>query len=161
MARREDRMDLARHLRSESVARLNPTPPYTVQRTQTVADAVQLMRDRRVGCVLVCQGRQVVGIFTERDLVRRVLATGRPLCTPIDECMTTEPITVTPREPISTAIKRMQKGGYRHLPVVVDGRPVGILSIKRVVNYLVSHFPGTVYNLSPRPNGVPPKREGA
>lgn len=154
-------MDLARHLRHEPVARLNPTPPYTVQRTQTVADAVQLMRDRRVGCVLVCEGRQVVGIFTERDLVRRVLATGRPLATPIDECMTTEPITVQPRDPISVAIKKMQRGGYRHLPVVVDGRPVGILSIKRVVNYLVSHFPGTVYNLPPRPNGVPPKREGA
>lgn len=153
-------MDLARNLRNETVARLHPTAAHSVQRTQTVADAVQLMRDRRVGCVLVCEGRQVVGIFTERDLMRRVLAMGRPVTVPIVECMTPDPVTVQPRESIGTAIKRMQKGGYRHLPVVVDGRPIGILSVKRVVNYLVSHFPGTVYNLPPRPHGVPPKREG-
>jgi signal-transduction protein with cAMP-binding, CBS, and nucleotidyltransferase domain len=154
-------MDLARNLRHEPVARLNPTPPWGIQRTQTVADAVQVMRQRRVGCILVCEGRQIVGIFTERDLVRRILAAGQPLSLPITECMTPEPVTVQPRDPISVAIKRMQKGGYRHLPVVVDGRPTGILSVKRVISYLVSHFPGTVYNLPPRPNGVPPKREGA
>ena len=154
-------MDLSRNLRNEPVTRLNPTPPHSVQRTQSVADAVALMRERRVGCVLVCDGRQIVGIFTERDLLRRVLATNRPLSLSISECMTADPVTVQPREPISAAIKRMQKGGYRHLPVVVDGKPVGILSVKRVVNYLVSHFPGAVYNLPPRPNGAPPKREGA
>jgi CBS domain-containing protein len=154
-------MDLARNLRNEPVARLNPTPPFSVQRTQSVADAVALMRERKVGCVLVCDGRQIVGIFTERDLVRRVLATNRPLSLPIAECMTPDPVTVQPREPIGAAVKCMQKGGYRHLPVVVDGRPIGILSVKRVVNYLVSHFPGTVYNLPPRSNGAPPKREGA
>src|SRR5438270_4909039 len=117
MAGREDRMDLARHLRSEPVARLNPTPPYTVQRTQTVAEAVQLMRDRRVGCVLVCDGRQIVGIFTERDLLQRVLATNRPLGVAVGACMTPDPVTVQPRDPISTAIRHMQRGGYRHLPV--------------------------------------------
>src|SRR6516162_3152579 len=113
-------MDLARNLRHETVARLNPTPAWSVQRTQTVADAIQLMRDRRVGCVLVCEGRQVVGIFTERDLVRRVLAAGRPVTVPITDCMTPDPVAVQPRDSISVAIKRMQKGGYRHLPVVVD-----------------------------------------
>src|SRR5947209_9812096 len=134
-------MDLARNLKHETVSRLNPTPPWHVQRGQAVSDAVQLMRDKRVGCVLVCEGRQVVGIFTERDLLRRVLAAGRPLDVPVQECMTPTPVTVQPRDPISLAIKRMQKGGYRHLPVVLDdGRSVGILSVKRVVRYLAGHF---------------------
>jgi CBS domain-containing protein len=154
-------MDLARNLRNEPVTRLNPAPAYSVQQTQSVADAVTLMRERKVGCVLVCDGRQIVGIFTERDLLRRVLAVNRPLSLPIAECMTADPMTVQPRDPISAAIKKMQKGGYRHLPVVVDGRPIGLLSVKRVVSYLVAHFPGTVHNLPPRTNGVPPKREGA
>lgn len=154
-------MDLARNLKTDCVARLNPTPPWYVLPSQTVAEAVLLMREKKVGCVLVCQGRRVVGIFTERDLLRRVLATGRPLTLSVSECMTPDPVTVHPREPISCAIKRMQKGGYRHLPVVIDGRPVGILSVKRIVHYLVEHFPTTIYNLPPHPRLVQQKREGA
>jgi CBS domain-containing protein len=154
-------MDLARNLKTETVSRLNPTAPWQVQPGQTVAEAVQMMRDKRVGCVLVCEGRRIVGIFTERDLLRRVLAAGKPLSTRVSECMTPDPVTVQPRDPIHVALRWMQKGGYRHLPVVVDDRPVGILSIKRVVHYLVEHFPAAVYNLPPRKPGAPHKREGA
>jgi CBS domain-containing protein len=154
-------MDLARNLKHETVSRLNPTAPWQVQPGQTVADAVQMMREKRVGCVLVCEGRRIVGIFTERDLLRRVLAVGKPLCTRVGDCMTPDPVTVQPRDPIHVALRWMQKGGYRHLPVVVDDRPVGILSIKRVVHYLVEHFPAAVYNLPPRMPGAPHKREGA
>jgi len=75
--------------------------------------------------------------------------------------MTGDPVTVNLRDPISVALKWMQQGGYRHLPVVVDGKPVGILSIKRVVHYLVEHFPATVYNLPPHPHPIAQKREGA
>ena len=77
------------------------------------------------------------------------------------ECMTPDPVTVHPKDSISCAIKRMQKGGYRHLPVVIDDRPVGILSVKRIVHYLVEHFPAMVYCLPPRAQPNHPKREGA
>src|SRR5688572_28235082 len=120
-------MDLARNLKSETVSRLHPTQAWIVQRNQPVADAVRLMREKRVGCVLVCEQRRIVGIFTERDLLRRVLAPGKALTTPIEECMTPDPVTVHPKDSIGCAIKRMQKGGYRHLPVVIDEKPVGIL----------------------------------
>ena len=154
-------MDLTRNLKSETVSRLHPTQPWLVQAAQPVADAVKLMREKKVGCVLVCEQRIIVGIFTERDLVRRVLSQGKPLSTPMLECMTPEPVTVHPKDSIGCAIKRMQKGGYRHLPVVIDDKPVGILSVKRIVHYLVEHFPTMVYNLPPRPQPTPPKREGA
>src|SRR5207247_2933604 len=122
-------MDLARNLKSEPVSRLNPTQPWLVQATQPVADAIKLMRERKVGCVLVCEQRRIVGIFTERDLLRRVLSQGKPLDVPMLDCMTPEPVTVHPKDSIGCAIKRMQKGGYRHLPVVIEDRPVGILSV--------------------------------
>ena len=154
-------MDLTRNLRSETVSRLHPTQPWLTQRTQPVADAVKLMREKKVGCVLVCDGKRIVGIFTERDLLRRVLTPGKSLGTPIEECMTPDPITVHPKDSIGCAIKRMQKGGYRHLPVVIDDRPVGILSVKRIVHYLVEHFPAMVYNLPPHPQPIQPQREGA
>jgi predicted transcriptional regulator len=158
---REARMDLARNLKTETVSRLYPTQAWLVQAAQPVADAVKLMREKKVGCVLVCEQRRIVGIFTERDLLRRVLSQGKPLDTPMHECMTPDPVTVNPKDPISCAIKRMQKGGYRHLPVVIDDRPVGILSVKRIVHYLVEHFPTMVYNLPPHPQPIQPKREGA
>ena len=155
-------MDLARNLKVECVSRLRPTPPRQVSPQQTVADAVALMRHERVGCVLVCDAGQLVGIFTERDLLRRVLAEDKPLSLPIAAVMTPDPVTVNPRQAIGCAIKLMEEGGYRHLPVIDEkGRPVGILSVKRIVRYLVEHFPGTVYNLPPDPGLVHKEREGA
>jgi CBS domain-containing protein len=154
-------MDLARNLKVESVSRLNPNPPYQVRPSQTVAEAVALMRQEDVGCLLVCEEGRVVGIFTERDLMRRVLAHGKPLSLPVSECMTADPVTVQSKEPIGLAVRRMEEGGYRHLPVVDNGKPVGLLSVKRIVHYLVEHFPGTVYNLPPDPGMIQHEREGA
>jgi len=155
-------MDLAKSLKVDSVSRLNPTPPLQVGPTQSVAQAVALMRRQQVGCVLVCDNAEVVGIFTERDLLRRVLTPGKPLTMPVSECMTPHPVVVHPKEPIAAAVRRMVDGGYRHLPVVDPaGRPVGILSVKRIIHYLVEHFPGTIYNLPPDPGAVPNEREGA
>ena len=120
------------------------------------------MRQHRVSCLLVVKDDKVTGIFTERDLLTRVLALRKPLTLTVAECMTPEPVTVNPKDPVRTAIRRMQSGGYRHLPVVdEEGRPVGILSAKKIVQYLADHFPATVYNLPPDPNQVPTTAEGA
>jgi CBS domain-containing protein len=155
-------MELARNLKVESISRLHPTPPLHVGPEQTVADAVALMREKAVGCLLVCQDGRLVGIFTERDLLRRVLATGVPLSTPVSACMTPNPVVVDEKESIRAAVRRMEEGGYRHLPVMGDtGKPVGVLSVKRVIHYLSEHFPTTVYNLPPDPGNFPQEAEGA
>ena len=93
--------------------------------------------------------------------MRRVMAAGMPLTVPLSECMTPDPVTVHPKEPIGSAVRRMEEGGYRHLPVVENGKPVGVLSVKRIIHYLVEHFPATVYNLPPDPGMVQQAREGA
>ena len=155
-------MELARNLKTDSVSRLHPTPPLMVAPAQTVAEAVALMRRHRVGCLLVCEGSHLVGIFTERDLLRRVLAPGQPLTVPVSACMTADPVTVSPKESISAALRRMVEGGYRHLPVVDrGGLALGVLSVKRIIHYLAEHFPGTVYNLPPDPDAIPREAEGA
>jgi CBS domain-containing protein len=155
-------MDLAKNLKIESVSRLHPSAPLQVAPTQTVAEAVRLLRQEEVGCVLVCDNGRLVGIFTERDLMRRILALGKPLTSPLAECMTPEPVVVQTKDSIGSAVRKMEVGGYRHLPVVDESsRPVGVLSVKRIVHYLVEHFPGTVYNLPPDPGAVEPCREGA
>ncbi|VTS01055.1 CBS domain-containing protein [Tuwongella immobilis] len=155
-------MELSRNLRVDSVSRLDPTPPRIVPHTATVADAVAQMRTKRVGCLVVCQQDRMIGIFTERDLMTRVVGTHRGLQVGITEVMTPDPVCVSPQDSIRVAIERMQSGGYRHLPVVIAShQPIGILSVKRIVHYLVEHFPGTIYNLPPDPGVVPREREGA
>lgn len=155
-------MDLARNLIIESVSRLNPRAPVTATAGQTAAEAAALMRDNHTGCVLVCDGGKLAGIFTERDLVLKVMAKGRPLTTPLRECMTPQPATVQAKEPIGVALRKMQAGGYRHLPVVgEDGKPVGYITVNRIIHYLVEHFPATIYNLPPNQDEIPHEREGA
>jgi CBS domain-containing protein len=155
-------MELARNLKVDSVCRLQPTPPLCLGPTRPVAEAVLLMRQHGVGCVLVCEHGRLVGIFTERDLLRRVLAAGRGLALPLSECMTPDPVGVAPSESIGAALGRMEEGGYRHLPVIDgSGRAVGVLSVKRIVHYLVEHFPSTVHCQPPDPDVFPHVAEGA
>lgn len=154
-------MSLARNLKVESVSRLNPRAPVQIEADRPVSEAVALMRAENVGCLMVMRGGQLAGVFTERDLMTRVLAAGRPLSTPVADGMTPDPVTVRLKDPISLAVKRMVQGGYRHLPVRdAQDRPVGVLSVRRIVHYLVEHFPATVYNQPPDPSAVPQQPEG-
>src|SRR5213595_1959324 len=104
--------------------------PVTVPPSATVRDACQSMRDHRVGAVLVAEGdRSLVGIFTGRDAVHRVLAEGKdPTRTILGEVMTREPDTIPSGKIAIEALRLMDDGRYRHLPIVDDGRVVGIVS---------------------------------
>lgn len=95
----------------------------------TVAHACRCMWERRVGAVLVADAeRHLAGIFTGRDAVR-VLAEGRNAAdTPLASVMTPQPDTIAPERTAIDALRAMSDGGYRHLPVVKDGRIVGIVS---------------------------------
>lgn len=108
-------------------------PLSTLSPEDTVIDAVTLMRDRRIGAILVTNDQALVGIITERDIVFRVVAATRdPETTRIAEVMTTDPDAVAPGADVMTALERMQSGGYRHLPVVDGGALVGIVSIRDI-----------------------------
>lgn len=155
-------MELTRNLMVESVSRLNPPRPLCVDAAEPVSAAVAVMRRERIGCLLVVEGEELVGIFTERDLLKKILACGEPLTTPLSAVMTARPVSVNVLDSIRTAVERMQTGGYRHVPVVDEGnRPVGVLSAKRIIRYLAEHFPTTVYNQPPDPHRVPETEYGA
>ena len=95
----------------------------------SVRDATRAMRDWSVGAVLVTEEGRVTGIFTERDLLNRVVACDRdPTTTPLSEVMTKDLDTISPEATALEALRLMEDGGYRHLPVVADGRLVGIVS---------------------------------
>jgi len=97
--------------------------------TANVFDAVCAMCDRGVGRLLVTEGGRLAGIFTERDLLNRVVAADRePRATPLADVMTANLTTISPKATALEALRLMEDTGYRHLPVVADGRALGILS---------------------------------
>jgi CBS domain-containing protein len=104
--------------------------PVTLPPSATVKEACQFMRDRRVGAVLVTESdRCLVGIFTGRDAVHRVLAQGKNAShTTLAEVMTRGPDTIPSGKIAIEALRLMEHGRYRHLPIVDDGRVVGIVS---------------------------------
>ena len=112
---------------SEMVSHQNP---LTLPPSASVQEACACMRDRRVGAVLVTEGeRRLVGIFTGRDAVGRVMAEGRDAATTqLAQVMTPRPDTMPPGRTAIEALRLMQDGGYRHLPVVEHGKVVGVVS---------------------------------
>ena len=104
--------------------------PVTLRPNATVREACQCMRDRRVGAVLVTDGdRRLLGIFTGRDAVHRVLAEGKSAArTTLADVMTPNPDTIPPGKMAIDALRLMEDGRYRHVPIVDDGKAVGIVS---------------------------------
>jgi CBS domain-containing protein len=112
---------------SELVSRQNP---LALSPNTTVKKACACMRERGVGAVLVIDEKQhLLGVFTGRDAICRVLAEGKPPSrTHLAEVMTPHPDTIEPGRSAIDALRQMQDGGYRHLPVVDQGKVVGIVS---------------------------------
>ena len=99
----------------------------------TVRQAVMVMTERRIGAVPVVQGRHLIGIFTERDVLTRVIAAGRDVDqTRLEEVMTRRPETVTVECPQLEALDVMIEGKFRHLPVMADGAVVGLISLRDI-----------------------------
>jgi len=101
----------------------------TVDETTPLVGAVREMSTRRVGAVLVLDGERLVGVFTERDVLRAV-AEGLSAEAVVGDWMTRGPETIEPEQPAEHAAVLMIHGGFRHLPVVSDGKVIGILSIR-------------------------------
>jgi CBS domain-containing protein len=111
-------------------------PPQT-----TVRKAAELMAKKHVGAVLVVENEQLVGIFTERDAVFRVIARGLdPGATPLADVMTRDPKTIVPEKSYGYAMLLMHENGFRHLPVIENGKPVGIVSSRNALDPDLEEF---------------------
>ena len=104
---------------------------HAVQSGAMVADAVRMMTDRNVGIVAVLNGDRLTGLVSERDVVRRVIATGQdPATTVVDAIMTTKIVFATPDEAFQDAVQLMDAANIRHLPVVEDGALLSMISVR-------------------------------
>jgi CBS domain-containing protein len=129
---------IERALLEETVAALPPAHPVTVRPTATVRQAVQILVENNVGAVLVVgDGQKLLGIFSERDVLNRVAG----LCEqyeelPVSHFMTPDPETISAEDTLAFALHKMDGGGYRHLPVLAEGRPVGIISVRDILRFI-------------------------
>jgi CBS domain-containing protein len=124
--------------------RAKPGPDLlSVALDSTVTYAVCLMNHHGVGGVLVMEGKRLAGIFTERDVLRRVIEPGLdPGITRIGEVCSGEPITIDADEPAARAVDAMVEGGFRHLPVVEKGSVRGLLSMRDLTSWLIRRLQG-------------------
>jgi CBS domain-containing protein len=113
-----------------SVADLMTRDLLTVEPSDTLGEAAQKMTERGVGSVVVSDYGRMVGILTERDVMKAVAGRVHSSEARVREWMTAEPVTVPPGTPVEEAGRIMLDRGFRHLPVVADDRPVGIVSIR-------------------------------
>ncbi|MEO1984672.1 MAG: CBS domain-containing protein [Fuerstiella sp.] len=132
-------------------------------RTGTVADALNLMVEHRTGAVLIMEDGKLYGLFTERDVITRIFAQGRaPADTTITDAMTLDPECLSYEHEIVFALNKMTVGGFRHVPILNDdGVPVAVLSMRHLVEHIVSYYSDEVYNLPPSEDGFTSSREGA
>ena len=107
-----------------------------------VSDAARMMKRRQVGAITVVEAGKLVGIFTERDALFRVVAEGRdPTTTPIAEVMTPNPRTISPDKPFASALHMMHEGRFRHVPVVDENeRPIGMISARDAMGPELEQF---------------------
>ena len=114
---------------AQSIRDVMTQKPVTVEASATIQEAAQLMDKEDIGNVLVVENGQVQGIVTDRDIVVRVLAKGDGPDASVREACTTDLETLSPDDSIEDAIRRMEQANVRRLPVVEDGKPVGIVSL--------------------------------
>ena len=132
----------------EPIRFLEPRAPLSLPPTASVRDAVRMMREHRIGCLLVVDGGRLAGIITERDLLLK-LEPGDGGRT-VRELMTPDPEVLTLDDPIVYALNKMSVGGFRHVPLVdAARRPVGIVSVKDIIDYIVDFFAKDVLTVPP------------
>ena len=122
---------------------------YSVSPQASVFDALKLMAEKNLGAVMVVdENNQMIGIFTERDYARKIVLKGKTsLETPINEIMTSEMVTISPDQTLEECMNLMTKWHIRHLPILEKGRLIGMVSMRDVVEVLLSMKEGTIASL--------------
>jgi CBS domain-containing protein len=154
-------MSLKQELMNESVTHLDLSRFCEIASGTAVRQTISEMRQRKTNVCLIISGSQLVGILTERDVLKKVATTPENLDKPVDEIMTANPITVPPNSSAADALWLMDDKKFRNLPVVDEsGKIVGNMTHQAVISFLAARYPIEVLNRPPRPDQFPRKQEG-
>jgi CBS domain-containing protein len=125
----------------DRIERLWPKTPAAVSPDTPVADVLAKMVDAKIGCVMVVDKGKLLGIFSERDALMK-LNTDAPkfMQRPISQFMTPDPVTLETSDKIAYALHKMNVGGYRHIPILFEGKLAGVISIRDILRYLTERI---------------------
>ncbi len=151
-AGRDEARTLDSRVLNDPVPVLKPKAAVVAGPDENVLDVVKQMASKHCGCALVVENKQLVGIFTERDALTRVLSEGREASSlTMREVMTPDPERLVLGDTLGFALHKMSVGSFRNLPIVDDrGLPAGVVSQQDGVRYLVGFFPSEIISQPPR-----------
>jgi CBS domain-containing protein len=147
----------------EPISNMTLHKPITVKENEIIKDVVGLLVDNQIGSVLVVdKDGEVTGIVTERDVMMKLALSSEMADKPITAIMTEEPLCLHKDDEIAYVLNNMHVGGYRHIPIVDEhNKPLSVVSIRCVMDYIIDNFPQRVLNMVGEPYRGPSQRDGA
>lgn len=151
----------SRKARADSVTSMETDDFVCIAAATPLSQTIEMMKQDEGGCAIVCQDDgSVVGIFTERDLLTKIVGQDVDLSTPVSDWMSPVVATLTPEATIGDAVNIMNDKGYRNIPLVKNAKLVGSISVFDVIGYLAESYPQTTMNLPPNPDQVMDSTDG-
>jgi CBS domain-containing protein len=151
----------SRKAREDSVSSMQTDDYVCIAPSMPLSRAIEAMKRDEGGCAIVCEGDgSVVGIFTERDLLTKIVGQEADLNAPVSNWMSPVVATLTPDATLGDAVAIMNDKGYRNIPLVKDGKLVGSVSVFDVIGYLAESYPKATMNLPPNPDQVMETTDG-
>jgi CBS domain-containing protein len=156
-----DKTDAPHRARKDSVTLLETDDFICIRPDTPLTEAIEQMKRDEGGCAIVCDdGGRVVGIFTERDLLNKIVGQGVDMASPVSRWMSTEVETLTTDASVGDAVRVMNEKSYRNIPLVKDNQLIGSISVFDVITYLAESYPKETMNLPPVPAQVMDSPEG-
>jgi CBS domain-containing protein len=147
---------------TDPISSLGLPSPVSIGRDASVGAALAAVQKHGQGYVLIVENGRPVGLMSEREVLMRIVARDVKYAENVDKYMSHAPETLTSREPIATAIRMMNEGGERNIPIVdANGLAVAVLRTTDIIHFLAEAFPTQLMNLPPRPHQLIPEPEGA
>ena len=147
-------MDRLPNARDQRVSVLQTDDYVAVSPHTQLSQAIEAMKGDEGGCVIVSDDGRVTGIFTERDLLTRVLGENADMKSPISKWMQPNVETLSPEATVGDAVRLMNERSFRNIPLVKDGELIGSISVFDIITYLAECYPKETMNLPPLPKQV-------
>lgn len=151
----------SRKAREDSVSSMETDDYVCIAPSTPLSKAIEAMKQDEGGCAIICaDDGSVLGIFTERDLLTKIVGKQTDLSAPVSDWMSPVVATLTPEATIGDAVAIMNDKGYRNVPLVKNGKLIGSISVFDVIGYLAESYPKTTMNLPPNPDQVMDTTDG-
>jgi len=150
----------SRRAREDKVSLMRTDDYVCIEPSTALCEAIEAMKKDEGGCAIVCERDRVIGIFTERDLLTKIVGEEIDMQAPVSNWMSPVVSTLTPDASIGDAVSMMNEKSFRNIPLVKDGQLVGSISVFDVIFYLAESYPKETMNLPPVTDQVMVREEG-